>query len=273
MKRILFIAVASCLLVSACNHPVKEAEKTPDTSFSVNTLTVEDSLQFPPERVEEWMDNDMARYSAEVDVPVTENEVLRNNIIQWMGSLLNEDYNGDPKDLEAMVAYDKAYFLSLETGEPRTVLQRAIKMVEENDRYVSYYGDTWEYNGGAHGATYMNGATFSKATGERFTTRMFKDAEPLPGMIWEALKEQYFNPLLEGTGITAEEAVYAEVAESLPMPDSDPWIQNDTVRFIYQDYEIAAHALGLPECGIPYADLKDCLTDAGKAFFASPEKK
>ena len=254
-------------MVSACNRPIKETDKTPDNAFSVNTITMEDSLQFPPEALEEWMDNDMARYSLKVDVPVTENKVLNNNIIKWMGTVLNEDYDGDPLDLDAMISFDKKYFLSLETGEPRSVLQRNIKMVEDNDRYVTYHCDTWEYNGGAHGTTIVEGATFNKTTGERFTSSMFKDRLALCYMIWDALKEQYFDPLLAGTGVAFEDAIYGSAAEDLPMPESGPWIQNDSVRFIYQDYEIAAHALGLPECGIAYSDLKDNLTEVGKAFF------
>lgn len=266
MKKILFLAVASCLMVSACNRPVKETEKTPDNTFSVNTITMEDSLQFPPEAVEEWMDNDMARYSLELDAPVTDNEVLNNNIVKWMGTVLNEEYDGDPLDLDAMIAFDKKYFLSLETGEPRSVLQRVVKMVEENDRYVTYRCESWEYNGGAHGTTIVKGATFNKANGEHFTKSMFTDGGMLTDMIYSALKEQYFNPLLEGTGVSFEEAVYGEAAEDLPLPESGPWIQNDSVHFLYQDYEIAAHALGLPECAISFEDLKDILTEAGKAF-------
>ena len=259
--------VATCLMITACNRPVKDTNNQSVNAFSVNTITVEDSLQFPAEALEEWMDNDMASYLAVVDVPVTESEVLRNSIVKWIGSLLNVNYNGDPNDVMAMVDYDKKDFLRLETGAPNTHLQHFINMVEDNDRFVTYTCNTWEYSGGAHGDTYVEGATFNKTTGERFTYKMFKNPAMLNEMVKNAVKEQYFDVLLEDTGVTFEDAVVLEEGAVFPLPESEPWIQNDSVVFFYEDYEIAPHPFGLPSCGIPYEVLKGELTDNGKAFF------
>ena len=267
MKKYLLLLAAFTLALASCNRNQQEAD-----AFSVKTITVEDSVHFPAEMVEEWMDDDMARYLAVVDVPETENEDLRDNIINWISGQLNENYDGDSQDVNAMVEYDKNEFLSFETGSPRSYLENFIKMAEDNDRYVSYSCEGWIYMGGAHGTSFKQGATFNKTNGERFTYKMFKNPDLLTELIKSALEKQYFEPLLEGNDITFEQAVYSEVAESFPLSEAEPWIRNDSVIFNYADYEIAAHVFGLPECGIPYEKLKNDLTDEGKAFF-EPVKK
>lgn len=267
MKRVLLFAGLACLMISACNRSSNESN-----AFSINTITVDDSIQLPPEMLEEWMEDDMAYYTAEVDAPVTDNEDLRDNIIAWISSLLNENYDGDSQDVKAMVEFDKNEFLTNEVEMPRSMFQNNIKKVAENDRYITYFCESWLYMGGAHGTSYKEGATFDKTTGERFTFQMVKNPEGLCDRIKDALETQYFIPILEGTDVTFDEAVYSEVAESFPLPTTEPWIQNDSVYFVYQDYEIAAYVFGMPECGIPYEQLKDELTDAGRAFF-EPVKK
>lgn len=267
MKKHLLLLAACALVASACNRTSNDPN-----AFSINTITVEDSIQFPPELVEEWMTEDVAHYYSEVDAPVTGNEELRDNIIAWISSLLNPNYAGDSQDVKAMVEFDKDEFLTHEVETPQCAYQNNVKFQQENDRYITYFCESWLYMGGAHGTSYKEGATFSKATGERFTFSMLKDPESLCDQIKDALEKQYFLPLLEGTEVTFEDAVYSEVAESFPLPTAEPWIQNDSVYFVYEDYEIAAYVFGMPECGIPYTQLKDALTDEGKAFF-EPVKK
>lgn len=261
MKKYLVLLAACALIASGCNR------SSNPNAFSINTITVEDSVQFPPELMEEWMSDNTARYASVVDAPVTENEDLRDNIISWISGLLSENYDGDSQDVKAMVEFDKDEFLSQETGSPQSFIQNNIKMVEDNDRYVTYFCDSWLYMGGAHGTSYEEGATFSKETGERFTFKMFKNPELMSELIRIALQKQYFEPLLEGTDVTFEEAVFSEFAESFPLPAAEPWIQNDSIFFVYENYEIAAYSFGLPRCGIPFEKLKSDLTEEGVAFF------
>lgn len=267
MKRILLFAVAVGMMATACNRSTNEVKP-----FSINTISVEDSIQFPPEEMEEWMTENVARYYSEVDAPVTDNEELRDNIIAWIASLLNPSYDGDSQDVKAMVEFDKNEFLTNEVEAPQSAYQNTVKFEQENDRYVTYFCESWLYMGGAHGTSYKEGATFSKETGDRFTFKMFKDPDGLCDQIKDALEKQYFLPLLDGTEVTFNDAVYSEVAESFPLPTAEPWIQNDSVYFVYENYEIAAYVFGMPECGIPYKELMGELTDDGKAFF-EPAKK
>jgi hypothetical protein len=266
MKKLLFVVVAG-LMFAACNQPTQNTNVEPKETFSINTITVEDSVQFPAEAIEEWMSDDMAHYMAVVDVPVTENEVLLASINKWIASQLNVNYDGDLQDVAAMVEYDRKDFLCFETGSPDSYLEHFIMMLEDNDRFVTYGCETWEYNGGAHGNTYVEGATFSKATGERFDYTMFTNPEALRDVVKNAVKEQYFDVLLEDTDVTFEDAVVLEEDALFPLPEVGPWIQNDSIVFFYEDYEIAPHAFGLPACAIPAETLKAEMTEKGKAFF------
>ena len=270
MKKYFFLLAACALFATGCDNSQNQPNQNEPSKFSINTITVADSVQFPPEALEEGLAENMASYSAVVDAPITENETLRNNITNWIGSLLNEDYNGDSQDVKAMVELEKkAFFEEIEEEMDLTpaYVEHTIKMEEDNDRFVSYRGENWLYMGGAHGTTYVEGATFSKATGKRFSFNMFKNPAQMREMIHAALQQQYYEPLMEGFDMTFEDAVFLEIAEAFPLPETNPWIRNDSVLFIYQDSEISSHAFGLPGCGIPYENLKDQLTEEGMTFF------
>lgn len=261
MKKLLFLLVVCSLLSTGCHHRVK------GDAFEINTVTVEDSVQFPPEAMEEWMYDDKAYYLTVVDEPVTNNEDLRDNIIAWISSFLSENYDGDSQDVTAMVNYEKDEFLDTVNGSPQSSLQHFITLDEDNDRYVTYLSENYLYTGGIHGTISKIGATFSKKTGEQFGYQMFVNLDGVSDIIRNAVKQQYFEPLLEGTDAVFEETLFSDAAESFPMPVTEPWIQNDSVFFIYESYEIAPYAFGMPECGLPFLSLKDHLTEAGKAFF------
>lgn len=255
--------LACGLLTMSCNR----LSKNDPYHFEINTVTVEDSLHFPSEDIEEWMYDDMAYYLSVVDVPVTSNEDLRDQIIAWISTFLSENYDGDSQDVEAMVVFEKEEFLDSVTGSPESRLQHFITLEEDNDRYVTYISDNYLYTGGFHGTFYKSGVSFNKKTGERFGLPMFEDLDALADKIRNALKQQYFDPQLEETETFFIEGLLYNAAESFPLPTTDPWIKNDSVFFIYQSYEIAPYSFGLPECGLPYVSLKDHLTKAGKAFF------
>lgn len=263
MKKIFFLVLACGFLTMVCNC---NGKKDPN-AFEVNTITVEDSIQFPSEAMEEWMFDDMAYYLGVVDAPVTNNEDLRDNIIAWISGFLSENYDGDSQDVKAMVEYEKEEFLDSVNGSPESRLQHFITLEENNDRYVTYLCDNYLYTGGIHGTSYKAGATFNKKTGERFSYQMLKNPFGLCDMLRDAVEQQYFSSLLEGSDVAFEESLHEEVVEDFPLPTTDPWILNDSVFFVYEAYEIAPYAYGMPGCGLPLSSIKDFLTDEGKAFF------
>ena len=57
-----------------------------------------------------------------------------------------------------------------------------------------------------------------------------------------------------------------ELEFGLPLPITDPWITSNGVEFIYQQYEIAAYACGMPNVTLPLDALKELLTPEGRQF-------
>lgn len=266
-KRIVFLVVSCLVLAASCHRNVKDDPN----AFDFKTITVEDSVQFPEEAMEEWMFDDMAYYLGVVDVPITGNETLRDNIIGWMSDFMSSNYDGDSQDVQAMLNFDKDEFLGLESGTPQSSNQLFLTLQEDNDRYVTYLCDNYVYTGGAHGASYQAGATFSKKNGARFDFGMFKDPMELVELLKKEVKEQHFDPVNEETEFVFEEAIFPEAVEDFPLPSTDPWIQHDSVVFLYQSYEIAPYACGMPQCKLPYVALKEYLTDEGIQFFETPK--
>lgn len=262
MKTI-FLLCALCLLVAGCGHSPKDSLN----ALKINTITVEDSAQFPQEALEDWMYDDMAYYLSVVDVPVTNNEELRDNIILWISGFLSSNYDGDSQDVKSMVDFDRDEFLDPSLGSPQTRQQNFIYLVEDNDRYVTYCCDTYSYSGGAHGNSLKEGATFLKTDGTRFSYEMFKNPDTLTEIIREGIETQYFADVLEGTDLAFEQAVMVESLEDFPLPMSEPWIQNDSIFFIYLAYEISAYSLGMPQCGFPYQSLREHLSSKGLTYF------
>ena len=269
MKKTITILSLVVLAFLACQRTPKNAP----AAFSVENYVMEDSVQFPEEALDPWMSDDMAYYLGVVDIPVTENEELRDNIINWISSNLNENYQGDSQDVKAMIEFDKNDFLSLDNGTPQSRQQVFITMDENNDRYVTYSQESYLYSGGAHGITLLSGASFNKISGQRFTFGMFVEPQSLTDLIQESLKTQYFDELMDGADVTFDEVIFSESVEEFPLPVTEPWIRSDSVIFVYQSYEIAPYALGIPQCGIPYQEIKGFLTEEGVSFFEIVKKK
>ena len=56
-----------------------------------------------------------------------------------------------------------------------------------------------------------------------------------------------------------------ELEFGLPLPATDPWLTKKGVSFIYQQYEIAPYAAGMPSFVLAYDDIRPYLTeDAAK---------
>lgn len=255
MKKQHILVIAALCLLAACHR-----NNNADNDFEVKTFVVNDSIKFPEEELNEWNYTDMSYYYSEVDLPVTSNEALRDSILNWIARQF--DYEADySNDIPTLIENDKQTFFFSEDSEPGYESRLSISLLEDNDRYVTYALGGYMYLGGAHGMPYIDRVTFRKTDGMLFSLELFKSTDGLNDMIKDALDEQYF-------GYSIDEELLVDPEEMLPMPDTQPWVENDTVHFIYQPYEIAPFAAGMPECVFPYSTMKDRLTAEGKSFFA-----
>lgn len=245
MKKLLIPIALLLLAFLSCNRT-----KSNPNEVDVELYTLIDSVF-----IESEYGNDYAYYTLIADLPITENDSLRRNILHWMLSDDTEDYT-------TFFQNEKDHFFAEEGDEPRSSLESNYTLSEQTDLYVTYISEGFVYTGGAHPMPWYYGTSFSKVDGNIIGYDIFDDPELLKRLISENIRKQYFEP-----NNTEEEEYLFEADEPFQLPSNQPWIETDSVVFCYQAYEIAPYSAGTPLCKIAINDLKPYLNEKGKALF------
>lgn len=233
------------ILATSCNR----SESNPN-DVDVETYSINDSIL-----IDNGYEEDYSRYTMNIDLPVTKNDTLRQNIIQWMLSSESEDYKAHFK------AEEKRFF-NEEGQEPRSVFEGNYTLSEQTDLYVTYISEGYTYTGGAHSMPWYYGVSFSKIDGSMIGYEIFEDPDQLVELISQNIRQQYF-----GNFNTEEEEYLFEPDDYFPLPTNQPWIETDSIVFCYGSFEIAPYAAGMPSCKIAINDLQPYLSEIGKSLF------
>lgn len=207
-----------------------------------------------------------------VDYPTAGNKALVAGVRSWLGNRLSAmaksfNFNDAKNDVESSVdtnakasAFVQAYAAQIASnmdrlnkgnGGNRCALTASISRVWENNRFVSFEAEGYNYTGGAHGMSFCDGATFDKQTGKQVS--LVKGDAELQKMLTERLKKT--------TGVEH----FSQ--EPVPMPQAAPYVlAGGKIKFVYQPYEIGAYAIGKPECEIYPYELEKWLTAEGKVL-------
>jgi hypothetical protein len=208
-----------------------------------------------------YLENDyeqgFSHYTTNIDLPVTNNETLRKNILHWMLSPETEDY-------ETFLKEEMNQFFSEEGSEPRSELENNYTLSEQTDRYVTYITEGYIYTGGAHPTPWYYGTTFSKIDGSIVGYDMFENTEQLAKIVTEHIKKQYIEDF-----DMVEEMFELGEEDHFMLPENEPWIETDSIVFCYQTYEIAPYSAGMPLCKISKEDLWPYLSEKGKSLFTN----
>lgn len=136
-----------------------------------------------------------------------------------------------------------------------------ISVAYQSDKLITMEIVRLDFTGGAHGMASDVFETFSVPDGISLGWNMFdmsKSAE-LKKLVINAIKQQYFN-LTDG-----EENMFFDET-SFPLPATAPFVLKDGVNFIYQPYEIAPYAAGMPQCSFSYNQIASFLSTTGKSI-------
>ena len=217
--------------------------------------------QFFTERLRYANDSGLTEVEVTIDYPVNCSEISADSLRYYINQWLGDSYNGDLSDGQALVNhYGTAYTSELEELRPAVETQPYLHYVMVSmecnaPKYISYsvYDET--FSGGAHGFHTQQGYTFLKPSGELFTTPIINnpDDAAFQQLLRRSINE-YFGPY------PAEDWLWASEDELLPLPQCPPYLDNQGVTFIYQPYEIAPYAAGMPSFTIPYDSIKPFLT-------------
>lgn len=241
MKKLFILIALLLMVVVGCN-------RTNPNEVEVETYTLCDSIY-----VESEFGDDYSYYTMNVDLPITKNNKLHDNIMHWMLS-------DETKDYKTFFQEEKDRFFAVEGEEPHSQFEGNYTLSEQNDLYVTYIAEGYTYTGGAHPSPWYYGVSFSKIDGSMVGYDMFENPEQLVDIVSENIRKQYFSKYN-----TEEEEYLFEPDEPFQLPTNQPWIETDSVVFCYAPFEIAPYAAGMPLCKISKTDLLPYLSEIGKA--------
>ena len=206
------------------------------------------------ERLFDPFDGDKSDNAAIVDY-------YRRKAIDVLDSNAAEDYQEREKYVmedEDMTDEQKKEVLD---NFPRWEYDFTLDKQYETDRYVVFNSTDYVYLGGAHGGVTGQGSpTFDKKSGNRINEFLRKDAlEDMQSLLTAGLV-QYFNDNDDTVNAGNVRDYLFLDDESIPFPVWTPHPTEEGLCFVYQQYEIAAYAMGMPSFTIPYDAVKPYLT-------------
>lgn len=212
-----------------------------------------------------------------VDYPTAGSPVLVNAIAEYVNESLGGTYYGDLLKSDSLMAYygntidgklKEEYDDVGDESRPPYSFGMDIRKMYETGLAVTFTASSYSYMGGAHGMGFDHGMTFRKSDGRRFCIEMMCDvnSDKFRGMIKDGLRA-YFNE--NGEEVTTDEDLAQMLMtesglDFLPLPQYDPYMTKDGVKFVYQQYEIAPYAAGQPSFTIPYDKIWPYLTQEGR---------
>lgn len=194
---------------------------------------------------------------------------VRRAVSEWLEESLGGTFDGDKGDMQDVVGHygnmyvDKLNSISSQGVPDYAELSYYARMdkIYETDKVVTY-GLTIDIDmGGAHPLSKEMGATFSKADGKRLTWDNMVSKDGTTGMknVVKGMLKDYFNAKTDTELMKSVQDV--KNASSIPLPKTPPYMMENGFVVIYQQYEIAAYAAGMPSDTIPYKTMKPYLND------------
>ena len=210
-----------------------------------------------------------------IDYPLKGNAALLSSVREWINENMENEYTGNLSDGKKMVtSAGKALVDTLaarakgygETNmEVEYMRQISMRKIYETKTLVTYEFDSYSYDGGAHGGEILQGATFRKSDGRKLGWDMFSQYKisDLQELIKQGLKG-YFkvqrDEELKDNFLNPEQIYY------IPLPQAEPYFTKDGLQFVYQQYEIACYAAGMPKFTVPYDKVKKMFTLAASGL-------
>ena len=248
----IFVALCSIVALAAGQWHAPEIRDNGDLDVAVDTVSFSQ------------VDGQMS-CSIEALMP---GDDVRQAVGEWLNVQLGNTYKGDMTDMQSLVDfYGKSHIDSLrrvhEDGVPdyaELCYEVSMEHVFETDKVVTYRLTITLDLGGAHPTTRELGATFSKDDGKQLTWDIVRsDSQSRLQDIVRGMLKDYFNAKSDRELMEYLQGV--DDVTRLPLPATPPFMTDEGFTLIYQQYEIAAYAAGMPSGIIPYERFNPCLTE------------
>ncbi|MCM1079553.1 MAG: RsiV family protein [Bacteroidales bacterium] len=272
MKRHRLIILSAALLVMIAAVSCRSG-KTVTATAPVPVSGTEETLAFDSV---EWHDsavvrpNGITRVDYKCVYPVKGNKALTDSIMRWIREQYGDSACNGTADMRTVleksgrktVAADKAELaeiLSYREGGDGFPMEYATDIrtfVEyESADYVTLLCQTYTYRAGAHGLTVNNAVTFSVKDGSRCGWSLLQGMtkKEITDKIKTGLAE-YFRQADSDFGGNLRDMLLgvseADYENNFPLPAFPPYLTKNGVTVLYQQYEIAPYAAGMPNCVI-----------------------
>lgn len=272
--------LCSIMLIAGADTIVPQRAETPQEGINKDAVLVTDTISRAPS-------DEHCSVELLVDYPVQGKKQLVDNIRSYIanemesfyithvygdGTASPAHYEGSLDDGKALVDFHAEHILADMKDNYQTFVdstglkslymmdQSSIRKTSENDSIVTYEAACYQYEGGAHGQYWLEGATFSKIDGERIEINIDPfDVNDMQPLLREGL-EKYLND--KGQGTTVEELMNGGIFLTdgiIPLPSSTPYLTAEGVKFVYGEYEIGPYILGTPNFTIPLDKIRPFL--------------
>lgn len=281
MKKSMFLAICAMAMMISCNtgnsHESGAGLASGEDSATVDTTAAElssrmDSLK--TDTISYEKEQGIYKVGLMADYPVEGSDSLVKKVREFINDFMGGAYDGPLADGQKMIDENGVLMfnsLQEECGDVdeedvhELFLYKMVNKSYETSTFVTFMAISSSYMGGLHGISHETGQTFSKANGQSFSYDMMKntDSPAFKRLIKEGLK-MFFGGEKDGKTMSDEDLLnelvsYSGSADELPLPDSEPYMTEEGVTFIYQPYEISYYAAGKPEFTIPYDLVKPYL--------------
>jgi len=283
-KSAIVAAVLSLVALPGCNNSTK--------TIKTETFTFYDSAQYADVSINAELPTSAKGVAGAIRKGLI--EVMDSQLAfigSYEGERLFEPYDGDPGDNAAIVDYYRRKAMEvLDSGAAEDHDERVSYIMEdedltdeqkkdiiadtprweydfnlekqyETDRYVVFSSTDYIYLGGAHGGVTGQGSpTFDKKDGHRVNQFLRDDAlVPMQSLMVAGLVDYFSDEEGSINADNVRDYLFLE-DDTIPFPAWTPHPTEEGLCFVYQQYEIAAYAMGMPSFIIPYDAVKPYLT-------------
>ena len=270
---------------SACGHRASTGATADTDSVSVDSIDsakveapAEDNSYIEVETVKFEKSDSTAEVSVLVQWPTTGEKVIVDSLKKHIRDLLGDDFIDSPK---AIQAYGQSLFESqqadwhsvydeMEPDERMGAFSKthSITMLTQTKQYVTYYYETYQYGGGAHGYLTQVGFTFRKSDGRQIPLLKNTNSPKLAKIIKEGVRRHFSErpdkPLSDDELLEFLFTSEASALNHLPLPGNAPYLSDTGMVFLYTQYEIAPYSSGIITFEVPFKDILPFMTDEAK---------
>ena len=276
MKRQHSIIFVTCSLIAATALTMGGCKQVPKTIDDNDTIVAQESIDEIDTIVTQTIvindgnNNDSTHFI--VEFPQRTTPLLQNAIVEAINELLGGTYEGSYDQPEQLVRH----YADLQKAEldemakefptdPSMPLEYSttIRKTYETDKFVTYEMVVYGYTGGAHGFSIVTGITLRKSDGRHMGREL---------LLQQGGTKSWYEIIRDGLKDYFEVKTDEELADMLmdadaymiPLPQSEPYFTDKGLLFIYQQYEIASYAAGMPCVVVPYSELPGVLNATGR---------